>query len=168
MWPARSVTCRRPDTEGVNPSMHSPAYDGLPARLLAKLDFTVALPCYICTASTNRERNGYTQTMLGSVQKVTHRWVWELLVGPIAAGLKLDHLCRNTRCVRIEHLEPVPQRINILRGVAPAAIQARRTQCIRGHPLSGKNLLLWSSGRRVCRTCQRIRRAKQHSSPLDG
>lgn len=36
-----------------------------------------------------------------------HRVVYESLVGPIPAGLELDHTCRVRRCVNPDHLEPV-------------------------------------------------------------
>lgn len=44
-----------------------------------------------------------------------HRWVYEHLVGPIPDGMQLDHLCRNTKCVNPDHLEPVTQQENIAR-----------------------------------------------------
>jgi hypothetical protein len=46
-----------------------------------------------------------------------HRWLWEQLVGPIAKGLDLDHLCRNRKCVNPDHLEPVTRRENLRRGI---------------------------------------------------
>lgn len=36
-----------------------------------------------------------------------HRTVYELVVGPIPAGLTLDHLCAMKHCVNPAHLEPV-------------------------------------------------------------
>lgn len=49
-----------------------------------------------------------------------HRVVWEVLVGPIASDLELDHLCRNLGCVNPDHLDPVTHRVNSLRGKSPA------------------------------------------------
>lgn len=43
---------------------------------------------------------------------LAHRWSYEYLVGPIPAGLHLDHLCRNRICINPEHLEPVTQAEN--------------------------------------------------------
>jgi hypothetical protein len=36
-----------------------------------------------------------------------HRWVYELLVGPIPKDHHLHHECENTRCVNPEHLTPL-------------------------------------------------------------
>lgn len=45
-----------------------------------------------------------------------HVLVYELLAGPVAPGLLLDHLCRNRRCCNPDHLEPVTTRVNTIRG----------------------------------------------------
>lgn len=86
-----------------------------------------------------------------------HRFAYTLLVGPIPAGLQIDHLCRNTMCVRPEHLEAVTQRTNMLRGIGPQAINHRKTHCVNGHPLAGESLYAYvrEDGRsaRRCRTC---------------
>lgn len=82
-----------------------------------------------------------------------HRVIYEETLGPIPAGLTLDHLCRNRTCVNPSHLEPVTNRENILRGESLSARRARQTECYRGHPLSGENLYSWG-GRRYCRKCR--------------
>lgn len=78
-----------------------------------------------------------------------HRASYELYVGPIPAGLVLDHLCRNRGCVNPDHLEAVTQRTNVLRGEHPWAVTARRGTCVRGHSIAiGVE----------CRLCRRARR----------
>lgn len=92
----------------------------------------------------------------GSRHVLAHRWSYEHHIGPIPEGLSIDHLCRNTVCVNPEHLEPVTQKENVLRGTSWTARNAKKTSCPKGHPLQGANLYRNpNSGHRKCRTCQR-------------
>ena len=113
-------------------------------------------PCWLWTASL--DGRGYGQFTLDSGPPPTlvraHRFAYEQTVGPIPEGLELDHLCRVRRCVNPAHLEPVTRRENMRRGEGRAADQARRTHCIRGHPLAGENLYVTTDGARQCRTCR--------------
>lgn len=86
-----------------------------------------------------------------------HRAAWLLLVGPIPESLELDHLCRNRSCVNPSHLEPVTGRENKLRGDTVNARNAHKSECLRGHPLSGENLYVGPDGKRQCRMCGRER-----------
>ena len=86
-----------------------------------------------------------------------HRVVYESFVGQIPSGLVLDHLCNNKRCVNPHHLKPVTQRENILRGAGTSAAHAAKTECLKGHPLSGENMKIGKRGSRVCITCERTR-----------
>jgi hypothetical protein len=83
-----------------------------------------------------------------------HRVSYELHVGPIPEGLTLDHLCRVRHCVNPDHLEPVTNRENILRGESFTAQQARQTHCVRGHEFTPENTHVWR-GHRGCRACDR-------------
>jgi hypothetical protein len=49
---------------------------------------------------------------------VAHRVFYEHHVGPIPAGLHLDHLCRVRACVNPKHMEPVTHAENNRRGAA--------------------------------------------------
>jgi hypothetical protein len=92
--------------------------------------------------------NGYGKSRNTSA----HRVIYELLVGPIPAGLTIDHLCRNRACVNPAHMEPVTLRENILRSPSSAtAVNARRTQCPRGHEYDR----ISARGYRSCSTCVR-------------
>ena len=84
-----------------------------------------------------------------------HQFAYTRCIGPVPSGLELDHLCRNRACVNPAHLEPVPKRINILRGMGRGAQEARRTHCPNGHLLEGANLQpsKLRSGHRHCRIC---------------
>lgn len=74
-------------------------------------------PCWIWQRYVNR--TGYGRLKRSGKHgpaMLAHRWYYELHRGPIPAGLQLDHLCRNPRCVNPAHLEPVLPRVNARRG----------------------------------------------------
>ena len=113
-------------------------------------------PCWLWAGKPSPS-TGYSRL---SVRLGSNRWkmreahsvAYELVIGPIPKGKQLDHLCRNRACPNPYHVEPVTRKENILRGMSPAAQQARRTHCKNGHPLSGVNVSMWR-GHRLCRTC---------------
>ena len=103
---------------------------------------------------------GYGSAGVNGRTHNAHRAVWETAVGPIEKGLHLDHLCRNPACVNPAHMEVVTARVNAMRSTAPTAVNARKTHCVRGHPLNGENLLVDpKNGKRRCRACADIYRA---------
>jgi len=113
-------------------------------------------PCWTWQLSVNR--GGYGMVNRDGYAGHAHRWVYMRHVGEIPDGLQLDHLCRNRDCVNPAHLEPVTQRENVLRGVAPTAANAQKTSCKRSHPFDDENTYFFPDGRRACRTCQRAAR----------
>src|SRR5262245_17929513 len=86
--------------------------------------------------------NGYGMFRVSISKKkrrfLSHRYAYELLVGPIPIGLEIDHLCRVTSCVRPDHLEPVTHRENVRRGYSWAGINSKKTECPQGHPYTAK------------------------------
>lgn len=128
--------------------------------LLEKLEdkFLIDDGCWIWTGANNGGLHPYGALKHDGRRLMAHRILYELLVGPIPEGLVLDHLCRNEKCVRPDHLEPVTIGENVLRGVGPAAVRARQTHCQRGHALEGLNLRIRTTGRRMCNTCANDRR----------
>ena len=120
-------------------------------RFFTKVDMTE--DCWMWTAS--KHPFGHGQFRAEGRKVFAHRWLYELLVGPIPEGLSLDHLCRVPACVRPSHLEPVTHRENVLRGVGPSAVNARKTHCPQGHPYNEVNTHVGKKGGRICRTCHR-------------
>ena len=70
--------------------------------------------CWLWTAST--VTGGYGRFRYLGKLMLAHRAAYEMLIGPIPAGLVIDHLCRTRRCVNPSHMEPVTQAVNISRG----------------------------------------------------
>lgn len=72
-----------------------------------------------CWQWTGRQnRNGYGRTRWEGREPVTHRLVWFILREPIPSYILLDHRCRNRLCCNPNHLDPVTNRTNTLRGEA--------------------------------------------------
>lgn len=119
-----------------------------------------------CWVWTGFLRNGYgrLKTGQGDETVAVHRLSYELLVGPIPAGLEIDHLCRNRACVRPDHLEPVTSRENVLRGVSPIASFARQTHCKRGHPFDDNNTYLWRGRTALSRHCRACRKERERAN----
>lgn len=92
--------------------------------------------------------NGRTVTVLG------HRTAWIAAHGPIPDGMTVDHLCRNRRCINVEHLRLLTNEQNA-RDNGPA----QRTHCPAGHPYDEQNTYRTPNGHRRCRSCANLRKA---------
>jgi hypothetical protein len=117
---------------------------------------TVDTPCVVWPGHIDQK--GYGIKWLAHKKRVkAHRHAWEQVHGPIADGLQIDHLCRNTACVNVDHLEVTTARVNSLRSMSIQALNARKTHCLRGHPFSPENTYTQKGGKRGCRECNRLR-----------
>lgn len=128
-------------------------------------------PCWPWTAGCFDA--GYGAFYVPDLQRNVGAHVWAYIheVGPIPPGFELDHLCRNPPCVNPHHLEAVTGRINTLRSENPAAKNATKTHCKRGHPLDEANTFVRKNGHRQCRICKnewkRRARRPSHSAHHD-
>lgn len=113
--------------------------------------------CVEWLAGTNG--TGYGTFYDGARATFAHRWSYEHHVGPIPAGLCVDHLCSNRTCVNPGHLELVTQAVNLARADSIPARNAAKTHCPAGHEYAGRNLMHRRDGRH-CRTCHNDRRRK--------
>lgn len=101
--------------------------------------------------------DGYARVRIGGKNGplvYAHRGMYERLVGPIAAGVELDHTCFVRHCVNPAHLEPVDRNENMRRTRG----RRRPTHCKRGHEFTADNTLsrIMPSGAesRTCRRCK--------------
>jgi len=108
--------------------------------------------CWIWTAG--KLASGYGSFRTNNKAVVAHRYSYEQLVGPVAPGLQIDHICRNRTCVNPDHLEPVSQRTNLLRGISPPAVNARKSRCPKGHEFTSENTYRYPNGHRKCKQCR--------------
>ena len=128
--------------------------DGLlyiPARIRDKIRFGSG--CWKWTGSNDKYTQPYGMTWDGQKVVRAHRLMYEIANGPIPDGLVLDHLCKNTLCVRPSHLEAVTLTENVMRGDAYGPRAVRTNRCKRGHEFTPENTRTDKLGRRTCRTC---------------
>lgn len=111
------------------------------------------------------DRNGYgVFDYMAYHNLYVHRMVYELAKGPIPPGLQIDHICRHPWCVKPSHLEAVPQRLNIIRGIGFAGRNVRKTHCPRGHEYTLANTITDRPGSRKCRSCKNARDRKRRQA----
>lgn len=105
----------------------------------------------------SRRKAGYGFVAVDGRNRSSHVVAWEIATGePVPSGMELDHIrCDNPPCCVAEHMRVSTPRENTLRNSGPSAENARKTHCVRGHPLSGDNLHVSPTGKRICRECKR-------------
>ena len=57
-------------------------------------------------------QTGYGALNISGRSEVVHRLIFTMAYGAIPAGLVIDHMCRNPRCIRPDHLQAVSNKQN--------------------------------------------------------
>ncbi len=122
-------------------------------------------PCWVGVGTLNQK--GYANRMVGRRPRKMHRIALAVSGAPIR-GTFGDHLCRRRDCFNPAHLEPTTQAENTLRGVSPGALNAAKTECIRGHDLTDPTNVRIYNGRRHCKACRRTRSATTARAGQEG
>lgn len=136
----------------------------LPDRIESKINKSET--CWLWISGINR--SGYGFASWQGKRILTHRLMYELLVGPVPEGLQIDHLCRNRACCNPAHLEVVTLRENVRRrGGGQSRIDREKTHCPKSHPYDEKNTYKDKRGRRYCRSCHRERTAIRHYTLME-
>jgi len=107
--------------------------------------------------------NGYSRIFVDGKNIQAHRWAWELINGKIPTGLVIDHICKNRKCVAIDHLRMVTQQENVMAGLHNID---NRTHCNQGHPFTKENIMVRKSGKRECVECNRVRARKNYAAKV--
>lgn len=137
--------------------MGRPALD-VKTRLESNRLIDVATGCWIWTAgrvSRKRPLQTYGRINVKGVPSFVHREAYRAYVSPDLKGLCVLHRCDNPPCFNPDHLflgtKGDNNRDTVSKKRQP---KMQRTNCAKGHPLSGSNLGMHGGGRR-CLTCHR-------------
>lgn len=112
--------------------------------------------CWPWLGRCNRDGYGHAYVTGHRADVRAHRVACALVGMEQPEGLEADHRCNNRPCCNPAHIQFVTPAENKARSTAPHRLNARKTECNRGHPLSGKNLAIVKvpgGSTRVCITC---------------
>lgn len=120
--------------------------------------------CLIWSGPLDRDGYGRYRWRSAGRQFATraHRVAWVLAGRQLLPGLVLDHLCRNRRCVNVDHMDQVTVQVNTARGTGPTAATAMARldgRCINDHVLAVVGTHKQGSSR-TCAECGRQRVAR--------
>lgn len=100
--------------------------------------------CWLWTGAVDKV-TGYGQFRGHGRLRKAHRVSYERDVGPIPAGLDLDHVyangCRHRHCVRPDHLEPVTRAENLRRANSGKLTNEQRVEIAERFPNENRHTL---------------------------
>ena len=103
---------------------------------------------------------GYGSFNVKGLDVSAHKGAWISANGTNPQdNLTIDHKCRKTRCVNVEHLRTLARAENNRQSNRRIIDRQSRTHCPLGHPLEGANLRP-NHPTRQCASCTRARSAR--------
>lgn len=136
--------------------------DKIAARFFAMVD--AEGPCWEWTGALDGRGYGVFYEGPGRETQRAHRVAYRLLVGEPPEDVVLDHLCRIHRCVNPDHLDPVSNRENLVRGYGFAGVNIRKSTCPQGHTYDSTRVNRHGNPARFCSRCLRDQlRAKREA-----
>ena len=142
-------------------------------RFFSKISIDPITNCWNWTYARDKFGYGYFRYQRHTYR--VHRFAYAFLKKPIPTarygkGVPIfDHLCKNKSCCNPDHLELVPQKVNLLRGNGMSVINSQKTHCARGHLLPiAKIECKRRNPMRRCILCRRINRMRRYyaSKPI--
>jgi hypothetical protein len=120
--------------------------EDLLARIKSKVK-TLDNGCMVWTGSkkpVNKGRSFYGQCWFGGKAWSTHKFFWDQAKGKVPDNLELDHICRNSLCVNVEHLRAVTHSENC------------RNKAVydKTHCKCGQTLTINVKGHKICVPCR--------------
>ena len=133
-----------------------------PLNVIARTLSNVTVDAASCCIETNYSTGSHGYGQVGwhaaargrSVMQTVHRVAWFAAHGPIPDGMTVDHICRNRKCINVDHLR-------LLTNVENARNNgfAIRTHCPKGHTYDETNTRRDGRGHRRCIACANDRNA---------
>ncbi len=82
--------------------------------------------CWVWTGCTRKD--GYGVISVKGTAHSSHRFSYELFVGPIPEGMTIHHKCANRLCCNPDHLDPATNRDNLAEMFARKAYETEIAQ----------------------------------------
>lgn len=101
--------------------------------------------CWEWNGNINK-KTGYGKKTQNGKAVLAHRWVFEMLQGPIPDGLVINHKCSNKSCVNPTHLEVIDQAGNCRHGSGTKLSKAEVIEIKRA-----KKTKAWGLGARLAK-----------------
>lgn len=156
-------------TDGVRVGSRGPRPRPVLDRILDRLEVGDPRDCWPISGA--QDDGGYPVICVGSRADGSrstvnvHALLYDMVVCDAEGDDVKDHLCRWRACGNPDHIDPVPNVENVMRGESLFAQRARSTVCDDGHDFSPGNTIweLRKNGRKTrrCRKCRNLSKQRR-------